>query len=175
MDELRPINLGDGKVLALARTPEGHLWELRSEDDGKTWSKPEPTPLVHPDAPPMLFHLTDGKTLAAFHHNRHHDTDYTGLNGRKQGLMADRSEIWVATSTDEGVTWSEPRFVFANALAPSFSNPWRDHNCSYLDAFADDGVLHMFLPHRWHQALHLRLAEADLARLLTREALLGRG
>ena len=25
MDELRPINLGDGRIYALARTPEGHL------------------------------------------------------------------------------------------------------------------------------------------------------
>jgi len=36
-------------------------------------STTRPTPLVHPDAPPMLFHLADGKTLAAFHRNRHHD------------------------------------------------------------------------------------------------------
>ena len=168
MDELRPISLGAGKVLALARTPEGHLWELRSDNDGKTWSKPKATVLVHPDAPPMLFHLSDGKTLVAFHHNRHHDTDYTGLDGGKQALMADRSEIWVSTSTDEGVTWSEPRFAFANALAPSFSNAWRNYNCSYLDAFADGGTLHIFCPHRWQQALHLRLRAEDLGKLPTR-------
>ncbi|MCY2995966.1 MAG: exo-alpha-sialidase, partial [Planctomycetota bacterium] len=59
MDELRPLALGGGRVLALARTCEGHLWELRSEDDGKTWTSPKPTPLVHPDAPPMLFPLVE--------------------------------------------------------------------------------------------------------------------
>ena len=165
MDELRPISLGNGKVLALARTPEGHLWELRSNDDGRTWSDPKPTTLVHPDAPPMLCHLSDGRTLAAFHHNRHHDTDYTGLSASNQGQMMDRSEIWLSLSTDEGRTWSEPRFVFANALAPSFDNPWRDYNCSYLDVFADAGVLNIFLPHRWHQALHLQIREEDLGKL----------
>ena len=63
----------------------------------------------------MLFKLSNGD-LAAFHHNRHHDLDYTGLSGDKEALMGDRSEIWVAISKDGGRTWGEPRFVFANAL-----------------------------------------------------------
>jgi len=164
MDEGRPIALGGGEVLLMARTPEGHLWAARSEDDGKTWSDPAPTPLVHPDAPPMLFHLSDGKTLAAFHHNRHSDTHYTGLSAKAE-LMKDRSEVWVALSGDGGRTWDEPRFVFANALIESFDNAWRNHQCSYMDAFADDGVLHLFLPHRWERALHLTLEESALTRL----------
>ena len=170
MDELRPINLGGGRVLALARTPEGHLWELRSDDDGKTWTKPRPTSLVHPDAPPMLFHLSDGKTLAAFHHNRHSTRDYKGL-GRNPEAFRDRSELWVSLSTDDGVTWDEPRFVLASALEPSFESPWRNYNCSYVDAFVDEDTLNLFVPHRWECALHLRMAEGDLARLPTREAL----
>ena len=165
MDELRPISLGQGRILALTRTPEGHLWELRSDDDGKTWSPPAATSLVHPDAPPMLCHLSDGRTLAAFHHNRHHDRDYTGLSAGNVEQMKDRSELWVSTSCDEGRTWTEPRFVLANALAPNFANAWRNYNCSYLDAFAHDRVLNLFLPHRWHQALHLQLHEDDLPHL----------
>ena len=43
-----------------------------------------------------------GRTLAAFHHNRHHDLDYTGPDGTKPELMADRSEIWVALSGEGG-------------------------------------------------------------------------
>lgn len=166
MDELRPIDLGGGEVYALARTPEGHLWNLRSLDDGRTWSEPKPTPLVHPDAPPMLFKLSNGN-LVAFHHNRHHDLDYTGLHGDKEASMADRSEIWVAISADGGRTWSEPRFVFANALAPEYDQPFMNHQCSYIDAFVDDGVANLFVPHRWHQALHLRIEEVALRELPT--------
>jgi hypothetical protein len=165
IDEGRPINLGGGRICLMLRTCEGHLWTAQSEDDGRTWSDPAPTPLVHPDAPPMLFHLSDGRTLAAFHHNRHHDRNYAGL-GDNPG-MKDRSEIWVSLSADGGVSWGEPRFVFANAAAPSLENGWYNWQCSYLDAFPDGGELHLFVPHRWQRCLHLRLPESALQRLPT--------
>lgn len=159
MDEGRPINLGGGNVLLMARTPEGHLWASWSGDDGKTWSDPKPTPLVHPDAPPMLFRHSDGKTLVAFHHNRHSGAHFK---------MDDRSEIWVALSADGGRTWSEPRFVFANALSPTMKNDWYNYQCSYMDAFVDGDVFHLFLPHRWKRALHLTLSAGDIERLPTK-------
>ena len=168
MDEGRPINLGGGEIYMMMRTPTGYLWASRSEDDGKTWSRPEPTPLVHPDAPPMLFHLSDSKTLAAFHHNRHARTQYVGLTSEMEG-QKDRSEIWVSLSEDGGRQWSEPRFLFANAVSPSLENSWRNYQCSYMDAFADDGILNLFVPHRWQRALHLQIQEEDLLALPTAE------
>jgi hypothetical protein len=169
MDEGRPINLGDGKVMFMARTAEGHLWASWSQDDGKTWTDPKPTPLIHPDAPPMLFHLSDGETLIAFHHNRSKIQTADLAGNRKQHL--DRSEIWFALSRDGGHTWTEPRFVFATALKPFFDNPWRDYNTSYLDVIVDKGTLHIFCPHRWERVLYLRLAEQDLAKCPTKTAL----
>jgi hypothetical protein len=165
MDEGRPINLGHGEIYMMIRTCEGHLWATRSTDDGKTWEAPAPTPLVHPDAPPMLFHLSDGKTLAAFHHNRHHDTNYVNL-GENPG-MQDRSEVWVSLSTDGARTWSEPRFVFANAAVPNLEGGWRNYQCSYMDMFVDNGIVNLFLPHRWQRCLHLQLPENELQRLPT--------
>ena len=169
MDEGRPINLGGGRVLMLARTPEGHLWALRSEDDGQTWSDPIPTPLVHPDAPPMLCHLSDGETLVALHHNRHSVSldRYRGL-GRNPEAFMDRSEIWASVSTDGGMTWSEPRFVFVNALAETLGSPFRNYQCSYCDVFADGDELHLFVPHRWRQVLHLQFNERALDTFPTR-------
>ncbi len=162
MDEGRPIDLGGAKVLMMSRTPEGHLWAAWSEDDGKTWTQPRPTSLVHPDAPPMLFRHPDGKRLVAFHHNRH-----SGRHFKSE----DRSEIWASLSADDGRTWSEPRFVFANALAATSKSAWHDHQCSYLDAFTDDGTFQIFVPHRWKRALHLTLDADELERLPTRDAL----
>jgi hypothetical protein len=171
MDEARPIALGGGEVYLMARTPEGHLWGSRSKDDGKTWEDPKPTPLVHPDAPPMLFFMPDGKTLAAFHHNRY-SGKYDGLSARSE-MMKDRSELWVAFSRDGGRTWTEPRFVLANALAPSGENLFYDYQCSYLDAFADGDTMHLFLPHRWKRALHLRVRASALLELPTRKQVRG--
>jgi hypothetical protein len=148
--------------MLMARTPEGHLWASWSQDDGKTWSDPKPTSLIHPDAPPMLFHHPDGKTLVAFHHNRH-----SGIHFKS----SDRSEIWVSLSKDQGRTWSEPRFVFANALAATSGSAWHDFQCSYLDAFADGEGLHLFVPHRWKRVLHLTLRSKDIQRLPTQRDL----
>jgi Neuraminidase (sialidase) len=161
MDELRPISLSGPKVLMLARTPEGHLWELRSEDDGETWSAPARTTIVQPDAPPMVFKVSGNKTLICLHHNRYHGQRYNGLSA-KDPAMADRSEVWFSTSTDDGRTWSEPRFIFANALEPSLGTPFRDYNCSYIDMVEENGEVHLFVPHRWERVLHLRFREVDL-------------
>ncbi len=159
MDEGRPINLGGGHVMLLIRTPTGWLWGSWSDDDGKTWTKPKPTSLVHPDAPPMLFKHPDGKTLIALHHNRHSGGHF---------VPADRSETWVSLSRDRGHTWSKPRFLLANALAPTEEKQFFNHQCSYFDAFADGETLHLFFPHQWKRALHLTIDAADLEKLPTK-------
>jgi len=164
MDEGRIINLGNGKALIMIRTPEGHIWAAWSYDDGKTWTKPEPTTLIHPDAPPMVFHLSDGKTLVCFHHNRHHDLDYTGL-GEKMEIFGDRAEMWVSFSADEGHNWSEPRLLFVNAAEPDFSITFRNYQCSYMDMFVDGDVINILVPHRWQQVLYLTISEKDLLNL----------
>ena len=174
MDEGRPINLGNGEIFFMARTPTGLLWEARSKDDGKTWTQPKPSKLVHPDAPPMLFHLSDGKTLINFIHNRHINTQYVGLTGKMDG-MKDRSEIWVTLSKDGGRTWDEPRFLFANVTVPNAEkNGWFNHNVSYLDAVIDQGKIHIFCPHLWNRALHLVMSEDALSELPSREDLANR-
>ncbi len=166
MDEGRPLNLGEGKVLFMSRTPQGHLFTAWSNDDGKTWTEPAPSSLVHPDAPPMLFPLSDGKTLVAFHHNKVPPAKTRELDDKTE-VMKVRSELWAATSTDGGHTWSEPRFVLANVVQAAHAVGGFNFQCSYVDAFVEDGRLHLFMPHRWQQVLHLTLREAELRKLPT--------
>jgi hypothetical protein len=164
MGEGRPISLGGTKVAIFCRTTEGHLWQVRSEDDGLTWTPPQPTTLVHPPAPPMVFHLSDGKTLACFHHNRF--TPKIGVIGSGQ----DRSELWVSTSK-EGLTWTEPRFVLANSAGGGTFGGYADWCVSYQDMVADHGVLHLFFSHQFRQALHVWFEEKILNQLPTRREL----
>lgn len=171
MDETRLLSIAGEEVLAMSRTPEGHLWQFRSFDGGRTWTTPQPTSLVHPDAPAMVFHLSDRKTLLALHHNRasaarlplaeraHLSADHP--------CMADRAQIWLSVSRDAGHTWESPRFAFCNALAPVEVSPFLNHQCSYTDVLVDAGLVHFFVPHRWRRALHLQVPETDLGRLPT--------
>jgi BNR repeat-like domain len=159
MDEGRPISLGGDHVLLMIRTPEGHLWASWSDDAGMTWSTPEPTSLIHPDAPPMLFHMPDGKTLACFHHNSSGDW--------KKG----RSEVWVSFSTDGGHHWKAPRFVLAIASVPNTNNGFYDYQCSYLDAFCDGEQMHLFFPLRWNTVTHLTVKASALQTMLPKSDL----
>jgi hypothetical protein len=175
MDETTIVDLGGGEVFALSRTPEGRLWHLRSLDDGKTWSDPAPTPLIHPDAPAMLFKLPDGKTLAVLHHNRssvaHLPIAERAHLSADHPAQRDRAQLWVSLSHDGGRTWDEPRFLLANALLPFEQNSWYNYQCSYADLVPHQGKLHLFIPHRWRQVLHFTFDAADLARLPTAAAL----
>lgn len=170
MDEGRPLNLGGGHVLFMSRTPQGHLFTAWSDDDGKSWTKPAPSTLVHPDAPPMLFPLSDGRTLVAFHHNKVPVTGNGDLEDKAENMKV-RSEIWASLSTDGGHTWTEPRFLLANVVTPNLKVAGFNSQCSYLDAFTENGVMHIFMPHRWQQVLHLTIKEELLAKLLTKSVL----
>lgn len=159
MDEGRPIHLGNNRVLLLVRTPTGFLWELRSADGGRTWTDPAPTTLRHPDAPPMIFSL-DPDTLAVFHHNK-----------QVSGAFAheSRTELWVSLSRDEGRTWSEPRFVLANACEAAVLNGWGGWTpmVSYVDLLVHGDTLDLFVDHQMRQVLQARFTKGDLLSLPT--------
>ena len=159
MDEARPLALDAGRVLTLIRTAQGHLWATWSADDGKTWTAPAATPIVQPDAPPMLFKLADGKTLVVFHHNTYDAAIPHAPN-------ATRNQLWSTLSRDEGYTWSEPRFVMATAGSS------RTAQIPYVDLLAEAGELHLFVTYAWKQTLQVDFTESALRRFPTRAELL---
>ncbi len=170
MDEARPILLPGGQVLLIARTPEGRLWQARSDDEGLNWSEFEPTPLSHLDSPPMIFTLADNKTLVAFFHNK----------SRPQGPIThpfaheSRMELWCALSMDGSLSWSEPRLVAINACEPAVMNGWGGTTpmFSYADLLVNGDQLELFVDHQMRQILHIRLKRSDLDTLPTRQELL---
>ena len=109
MDETSLVSLGGEEVLGFSRTPEGHLWTIRSLDGGLTWEGPKPTPLEHPDAPAIVFLLSDRKTVMVLHHNRS-STKHLPMKERQDLSkqhpgMKDRAQVWISLSHDGGRTW----------------------------------------------------------------------
>jgi hypothetical protein len=163
LEEGRPIALGNGAVMIMVRTATGRLWKMRSVDDGLSWSQPEPTTLIQPSAPPMLFHLSDGKTLAAFHHNR-----FSGISNvdRSGNMGQDRSELWVSFSKDGGIMWSKPEFVLANTAEPAGdTNSWK-WSVSYVDAIVDRGLITLIIAHQHKRVITVAFEEKALKNLL---------
>ena len=115
----------------------------------------------------MIEKLSDGKTLIALHHNR-----VGGSGFSHQPHSEDRSELWVSLSRDDGMSWSEPRFLAVTSTVTTRPIFGLVQYCmTYCDVLADQGHLHIFIPHLWRQVLQVRLREEDLKRLPTRAQL----
>lgn len=158
------VATGSRSATLYLRAPGGKIWEKRSSDSGLTWSETQETPgLVHPDAPPMIFPLAGGKRLIALIHNR-----YTVE--QPHHYHPDRTALWFAVSDDAGRSWSEPRFLIAQAKhtdKPLSCDP----DVSYVDLLVDGADLHLFVGDSQRRALHLSFSENDLGRFPTKEEL----
>lgn len=91
-DEHMMVQLKDGRLWMLARTRLG-LHESFSPDEGKTWSPPQPSPLMHINARHFLRKLSSGKLLLVKH----------GPIGQRTDK---RSDLTAFLSDDDGKTWS---------------------------------------------------------------------
>ena len=152
------VPVGGSEAVLYLRVPGGRMYEKRTTDSGLTWSETQVTPgLVHPDAPPMVFPFAGGKRVIAFIHNR-----YTAKDPEHNHL--DRGALWFAISDNAGRSWSEPRFLIAQAKLPERAHPTScDHDVCYVDLLVDGTDLHLFVADGQRRALHLAFSEQDLA------------
>lgn len=164
MLEGQVLSLGGKRAVMFSRVPSGRIWEMRTEDDGLTWSEAKATTLVHPDAPPMVFHIP-GKRLAAFIHNR---------SGRADAYdrRLDRRDLWVCLSSGEGRTWSEPRLAISDACEPIGSG-WTAE-VSYADLLVDGATVHLLFDHKKKYILHVRFQVSGFDRMPTAAQLAGK-
>lgn len=152
------VPIGGPEAVFYLRSPGGRVYEKRTTDSGLTWSETQETPsLVHPDAPPMIFPFAGGKRLIAFIHNR-----YTAEHSHH--YHPDRGALWFAISDNAGRSWSEPRFLIAQAKQPEDVRlNSSDYDVSYVDLLVDGTALHLFVGDCNRRALHLAFSEQDLA------------
>ena len=96
-----------GKMEALGRTRQGKIFQIWSEDDGRTWGRMTLTSLPNPDSGTDAVTLRDGRQLLVYNHNTKDQT-------RNKG----RSPLNVAVSKD-GVTWRSDLVLEDDPAAPN--------------------------------------------------------
>jgi len=93
------VELKDGRLLCLLRNTNQRLYQSHSEDGGAHWSKPEPTDLPAPEAPPIVKRIpTTGDLLLVWNNIASH-TNWP------------RTPLTAAISQNEGKTWSHFRDI----------------------------------------------------------------
>jgi hypothetical protein len=90
-DEHMLVELRDDRLWMLARTSDG-LAESFSNDQGRTWSAPQASPLKHPSARVFVRRLSSGRLLLVKH----------GLPAEQ---TPDRSHLRAFLSDDDGRSW----------------------------------------------------------------------
>jgi len=114
------IQLKDGRVWMLIRTPNGRFYESFSKD-GAEWSRSQPTSILSSDSPAALVRLKDGR-IVMFWNN------CLGYPYAQGG----RFVIHAAISEDEGQTWRGYREVASDPRVNEPHPPNGDYGVAYL-------------------------------------------
>ena len=101
------VELADGSLFSWARTDVGCEYSFRSQDNGATWSAPEPTDLKSPLSPASIKRLPQSSALLAI---------YDDHSGRFPFDPDRRAPLVAAVSADGGRTWSMPRVLEAGRV-----------------------------------------------------------
>jgi predicted neuraminidase len=96
-----------GKLQALGRTRQGKIFQIWSDDGGRTWGKMTLTSLPNPDSGTDAVTLKDGRQLLVYNHNTRDKTSNKG-----------RSPLNIAVSKD-GETWQAALILEDDPAAPS--------------------------------------------------------
>jgi len=101
-----------GRLQAVGRTRQDKIFQIWSDDGGRTWGRMTLTSLPNPDSGIDAVTLKDGRQLLVYNHNTRGQTNNKG-----------RSPLNVAVSND-GVTWQAALVLEDDPDAPSgFSYP----------------------------------------------------
>ena len=111
-------SLGGGSVLGMFRTNKDSLFEVRSSDNGKTWSKPSATSIHASSSPCALLKMKSGRLVLAYNPVQSTDRRPIIRSGPPASLdMASwfRGQLLVRSSWDNGLTWSAPKIAIESA------------------------------------------------------------
>lgn len=103
-----------GRLLLMARTSVGWLYESRSQDNGTTWTDPVRSSVPNPIAPPVLTQVPGTNTLLLLHNSR--------VAMGVERLGGNRTLLAWRSSQDAGRTWSQPHPILENKNGKVWQN-----------------------------------------------------
>ncbi|MHB9106744.1 MAG: sialidase family protein [Armatimonadota bacterium] len=110
LQEPGAVRLKDGRVYAWCRSGNGYQYEMFSEDDGETWSAPQPSPFKSPCSPLSIKRIpSTGDLLAVW--NDHSGELAPVPAGKDLELSWGRTPLVSAISSDEGKTWTHKKLL----------------------------------------------------------------
>jgi hypothetical protein len=96
------LELPNGTLISWSRTDQGSQYGFTSNDDGKTWTAPQPTELRSPTSPASIRQIPGSNDLLAI---------YNDHSGRFPFTKAKRTPLVAAISGDGGKTWPHARLL----------------------------------------------------------------
>lgn len=131
------VTLGGEKLLMLCRNQgvPGKIWEIRSDDLGKTWTKPVKTKLPNPDSGIDMIRLKSGALVLVYNNNQFY-----------------RFPLTIALSDDDGKTWKYKKNI--ETEQKEFSYPFLVQTADgmiHLTYTADDRriIKHAIISEEW--------------------------
>ena len=131
-DNMTIALLKDGTLMAIANTTSSStkgIYRKFSYDNGQTWTTPEEIINLHDagrDEPGSLLVDPDTGDVYLFFYSYYY---YNPTEGDCTELAHCRNDLYVSKSTDNGVTWSEPRQIeTGSSYNLTYSNPIKISN-----------------------------------------------
>lgn len=101
------VELTDGSLYGWCRTDTGRQWELRSRDQGRTWSRPRPSPFWSPNAPLSIKRIPGSESFLAVW-NDHHPDRWTAPATEGPGPSWGRTPLVAALGNPKTGQWAPP-------------------------------------------------------------------
>lgn len=95
----------DGSLYGWCRTSAGQQWDFTSTDEGETWTTPQPARFNSPASPLSIKAIFDSSLWVAVWNDP--SIPVTTENGFAENASWGRTPLVLATSKDEGATWSQ--------------------------------------------------------------------
>ena len=116
--------LEDGRLIAIMRTDQGHVYRTYSEDQGEHWSESEPIPeIVAPESMPSLERIPGTNDLVLLYN--HHFVPGGDHGGR-------RNPLTMALSRDGGSTWGNIKDVVVRDFGVWTDQQGQQHDWSWV-------------------------------------------